>query len=297
MNIKCLLLFVFSLFCYQASVADDEKLGHGSVSLTYQLISVDGFDGTGGEFPIGPVDTHTLNLEVEYTFKNRWTVSAGLPFVRKRYTGPAQDPHNPALHAPPGVESDFVDDGDYHSRFQDFHLGLTYHARYGSFRFDPYVNFGVPSNSYTFFGHAAVGQRLLRSSVGSGFTYLPPFSDFYLHTSIGYEFVEETLGVDISHWRLNGEFGYFVRPNLTTKLFFIGKRGGGLEFPNEINPGDPRWFQHDRLVQHNFHNVGVGVDWAVNEQYNVSLSFMTQTHSEQVHILDYAVNMGVSWGF
>ena len=75
------------------------RKGHGHLSVGYQFISVDGFESNIGKLPIGTVETHTINVELEYYLNDKWSLSAGIPYVKKRYQGPA--PHNPLTLDPP----------------------------------------------------------------------------------------------------------------------------------------------------------------------------------------------------
>jgi hypothetical protein len=86
---------------------------------------------------------------------------------------------------------------------------------------------------------------------------------------------------------------------LTGFTFFILREGNGLEFPDDFPP--PRttewWYQHDRMVQHNYINAGLGMRWALNERYELDLAAMTMVHADQVHVMKYAVNIGLSRSF
>jgi len=270
--------------------------GDGHVSLSYQYISVDGFEGTSGKFDIGTVDTHSINVEVDYALSDRWSVSAGIPWVARRYRGGF--PHQPANLQPPR-DDEFIDDGDYNTGFQDFHLGSSYRLTDGRFQVEPFMRYGVPSHDYPFFGHAALGQNLWHLELGTHLEYFPGLSDFFYRASPSYVFVEETLGQSIDHWRLNLEAGYFLRANLAARAFVLAKQGDGLEFPDDfpLPRSGELWYQHDRLVQHNFVNVGAGLDWGISRDRQASFSIMTMVHADQVHIVEYAVTLAISQAF
>lgn len=282
---------------HAATEQQETEGGHGHYSISYQYISVDGFESSTGKLPIGTVDTHSVNFDVEYALSGKWTVAAGIPLVRKRYRGPG--PHDPLTLEPPRPDVENVDRGDWNTAFQDVHLGVRYLARGGSFRIEPFTFLGWPSHDYPFFGHAAVGQNLWKLEVGSSFTYFPPISDAYYRLNLGYVFVEETLGFSIDHWLMRAEAGYFFSPRLSGRVFVLHKDGHGLKFPDDFPP--PRtselWYQHDRLVKHNYTNVGVGLDWALGDEYRVSSSLMTMTRAEQVHIMEYAITVALSRSF
>ncbi len=279
--------------------AEDEssRAGHGHVSVGLQIIHIDGFEGSGGTIPIGTGDTQSLNFEIDYNLTDRLSVFAGIPFIRKRYKGGF--PHDPLLLDPPRSNVENVDTGSWNTDFQDFHLGMRYLLREGLFSVEPHIALGVPSRDYPFFGHAAVGQQLLKFDVGTTLSWYPGLSDAYYRLDVAYVFVEETLGVDVSHWRISGEAGYFFSRELTGRLFMQLKDGGGLTFPDDFPP--PRttelWYQHDRLVKHNYLNVGVGLDWSLGSRMSLNSSVMTMVWAEQVHDMQYSITFGLSRSF
>lgn len=293
-------LILLTITCWSVQCPAEEqqsRAGHGHISVSYQYISVDSIKVSTGTIPIGPVDTHTLNFELDYNLTDKITLVAGIPFVRKRYQGPL--PHDPLLLVPPRPEIENVDLGDWNTSFQDFHLGVRYLWKESPLIIEPFVFLGVPSHDYPFFGNAAVGQNLLKLDVGASFAYVPPISDAYYQLEIARVFVEETLGVSIDHWRVHAEAGYFFGPRITGRLFVLIKEGKGLDFPDDfpLRPTDERWYQHDRLIKHNYINVGAGLEWSMNDRYRLSTSVMTMTHAEMVHVMDYALNVGLSWSF
>lgn len=282
-----------------ADAADGEsRAGHGSVSVSYQYLSVDGFEGSQGEIDIGTVDTHALYFEVDYHLTDRITVIAGIPYIRERYQG--NFPHDPLALEPPRPNVENVDEGQWNSDFQDFHFGARYLAKAsGRLRIEPFALVNIPSNDYPFFGHAAIGQNLDRIEIGSSFTYVPPISDAYYHVDLGYVFVEETLGVSIDHWNIRLEAGYFFSRELTGRAFILHKDGHGLTFPDDFPPPrtDEWWFQHDRMIKHNFTNFGVGLDWNLDGNYRLSSAVLTMVRAEQVHKLRYAITLGLTYSF
>ncbi|MDX1482555.1 MAG: hypothetical protein R3315_12805 [Woeseiaceae bacterium] len=278
-----------------AQAADEEsRAGHGSYSITYQYIKVDGYEGLNGKSPIGEVYTHTLNFEIDYHITDRWTLVAGIPFVRERYEG--DRPHDPLALDPPRPDVKNVDTGDWNQGFQDFHLGARYLARSGFLSIEPYVYLGIPSHDYEHFGHAAIGQNLWKVDVGSTFLYVPPISDAYYRLDLGYVFVEETLGTNIDHWLIRAEAGYAFSEKINGRVFSIFKNGNGLtsgpaDFPSRTSP---RWFQHDRMLKHNFTTAGVGLDFALSRRHQLSTAVLTMVQQEQVHILEYAFVLSFS---
>jgi hypothetical protein len=299
LNHARLLLAAIAVCSLQVAVGAESgsRAGHGHVSVNFQVIRVDGFQNSVAVSPIGTVDTQSLDLHIEYYLTDRITLSAGIPYVKKRYNGGGQ--HNPLLLDPPRPYIENVDALDWNTDFQDFHVGVRYLAKDGPVMIEPYAYIGLPSHEYAFFGHAAVGQQLFKFDIGTTITWVPGLSNAYYRADVGYVFVEETLGVNIDHWLINGEVGYFFGPRLTGRVFAQLKKGHGLTFPNSFDT--PRtgeqWYQHDRLVKHNFANAGIGLDWDINDKYQLHASALTMIWEEQVHIMEYTFGFGVSRSF
>ncbi|MGI9264458.1 MAG: hypothetical protein ACR2QU_05995 [Gammaproteobacteria bacterium] len=276
------------------STHDDEAGGRGYVSLTYQNINVNRFDTSASEIDIGDVQTHSLFLEFGYHINERWQLQAGIPYVKKRYNGPGR--HDPLTLVPPRPEVAFIDDGNYHSDFQDIFLGVSYLWISDPVIVEPFLRLHIPSNNYPHFGNAAVGQNLWKAEVGVDLTKFMPFSDWYYQFEASYTFVEETLGVNVNHFRVNGEMGYFFNQTFAANLFLQSKHGRGedaTEYPPPNRTGE-RWYQHDRTTRHSFANVGVGADWFFHENYQLSGSVFTTVWGESVHLVDVAWGIEIS---
>jgi hypothetical protein len=283
-----------------ATEIEHEK-GRGQIVLTYQVNATDGFESAIGELPIGSIDTHVLNFELVYALTDRLTIIAGIPYVRKRYNnGPL--PHDPLLLDPPRPYIENVDQGDWNSSFQDINIGAKYRVKEGAFSVEPFVYLGIPSNEYPFYGNAAVGQQLTRLQIGSSLMWYPGLSNAYYRADIGYVFVEETLGVSVNYWNIRAEVGYQFGPRITGRVFGLLKKGSGLAvptdypgFPGQLN--DELWYQHDRMLKHNYMNIGIGLDWALNDQYSLSTNYMTMVWADQVNILEYAFTVSIAREF
>jgi hypothetical protein len=279
----------------------ESRKGSGQIAVAYQVNRTDGFESSIGDLPIGSIDTEVMNFELEYAITDRFTIIAGIPYVRKRYNnGPL--PHDPLLLDPPRPDVENVDDGDWNSDFQDFNFGVKYLAKEGAFSIEPFAYLGMPSSDYPFYGNAAVGQNLKRLQIGSTFMWYPGLSNAYYRADIGYVFVEETLGQSVNYWNIRAEAGYQFGPRFTGRLFGLLKKGSGLSVPDDY-PGFPTaltdelWYQHDRMLKHNYLNVGIGLDWAFNDKYSLSSNYMTMVWADQVNILEYAFTLSLARSF
>jgi hypothetical protein len=290
-SMMCLILG----FLFSASYTYAESRGHYSIS--YQYIRIDGFEGAAGQrIDIGTTDTHTLLLDLDYALTPRWTASIGLPIVRKRYNG--SGPHRLDNLDPP-QDSEQIDDGSFRTDVQDLHLGLRYKWYEGRpWSVEPFVGYSFPTHDYAFYGHAAAGQSLWHLEMGATITYVPHFYDFYVRVSPSYVFVEKTLGQSVNHIRLNAAVGYQFSKSVGARIFVMVKEGEGLDnrdFPEGRTT--QKWYNHDKMVRHNYMNAGVGVDWNYSQDKAVSLTVMRMIHADIVHIMDYAVSLSFSKSF
>ena len=270
------------------------RAGHGDVTLTYQYVHVDGGNAGGVTLDIGTADSHAVNVDLDLALTNRLTASFSVPIIVKRYQG--SRPHNPAFLIPPR-DSKFLDDGTYHGAFQDFSFGLRYLLVDGPLSVEPFFTVSIPTHDYTFFAASAVGQGLNRYQIGSTFSYTPPLDDYFASLSASRVFVERTLGRDIDHWRVDAEVGYFLTANLAARAFALVKQGGGLTAVDFAVRTDELWFQHDRLLKHNFVNVGGGFIWSFDDSRALSLSAMRMVRARDIQRMRYTITVGLTQAF
>src|SRR5262249_15036111 len=98
----------------------------------------------------------------------------------------------------------------------------------------PYIGTVVPSHDYTYYGHAAAGERLRELSVGAyaAKLFINGVPGLFVSGRASYGFVEKV--VDISHNRSTGDFeaGYFVTPWLRGFGMVSGQyTHGGMDLP------------------------------------------------------------------
>jgi len=291
----CGLLLASSAFADGLDTVEDEHVaGSGSIALSYQTIEVNKFDTSVSEVDIGEVLTHSLFVELNYALTDRWLLTAGIPYIYKKYNGPAR--HDPLTLVPPRPDVPFVDDGRYHSEWQDFVLGATYLWIDTPVIVEPFVNLIIPSHDYPHFAQAAIGQNRLKAEFGVDLTKYMPFSDWFYRGGVSYTVVEKTLGVNVNHFRVHGEAGYFFTPHLSASAFVLGKLGNGKDataFPPSART-DEAWYQHDRTTRHNYVNVGATTDWYINDNYMLSVSALTSVWGRSVHMVRLAWTVGLT---
>jgi hypothetical protein len=275
--------------------------GDFSLGLEYQYVRTGDFDSSVGDIDIGNTDSHVMMLSGDYALTDRWTLSASLPYIKKRHKGAL--PHDPAVDLTeyPEADQSLIDDGNYHNDWQDIYLSVSYLAKEGRLSLYPFVSLGLPTNDYPFYAHAAVGRNIWHVPIGVAFDFTPYFSDFSFSGDVAYVFTEESLGVDINHWLINLDARYYVTPALAPRVFLSIKHGSnGLNFPDDFDVtalNDEAWYFHDRTIKHNFVNGGIGIDWVLSEKYVLSASALTMLVPDQVNIVDYGLSFGMTWYF
>ena len=298
-----------------ASPALAQEKGSGSISLEYQYIHSDLFVDDVGEYDYWSTDTKILLLSGDYTFADKWTVFAALPYIEKRFVSEVDwggDPHNPnddwwIDFVPP--DKRFIDDGSYHGGLQDMSVSVSYQALDGPLSLAPYVGYGFPVEDYPFYAKAAIGTNLWTIPVGVNFSYIPYFDDWYVSGNVAYVFSEEPLGINVDYWSVHLSAGYWFRPNFSMNAF-AGLRYviDGLVMPWSFSD-DPTysdypdaydtevWYNHDRVLANRNLNVGVGFTYFFNEKYSVTGSYYTGVWAEQSSETDYALTLGLARHF
>lgn len=268
-------------------LADDAP--RGTLTFGYQGVHTRGsLDGGGNDTPFLAnleTDIHSLTLGIDYRVAGRWSVHAALPFIRKRAVN---DPgaHNANRLVEVHPDSPFLDDGSYHGNWQDWEVGVAYHASLGRFEVRPQLTLLIPSHDYPFFGSAATGQRLRSLLLGFDAERRIGRSNFHYGFGYSYEFVEPVLGTrpNRQHLRLNGRYDF--SPDWSATVFVVGRKGHGLDpgiFPAEAAKGSALWYQHDRLLRHNYGLAGVSVAWRFAEAWTVSASTAGMAWGDSIH--------------
>ena len=268
--------------------------GHGSVALFLQMIEVHEFNTGADDVDIGNASTRSAYFQFDYAVSDRWLLSFGLPYIKKKFDGAPT--HDPLALEPPRPDVPFLDDGQYHGYLQDLLFGVHYLWSSQPLLLQPFVNVLIPSHEYPHFAQAAVGQNLWKVEMGLELTHYLPFSDWYYRLAGSYTVVEQTIGVNVNHFRLNGKLGYFLSPRMSANVFFQAKDGRGdkgTKFPPSNRTGEP-WYQHDRTSKHSYLNLGMGTDWLLGEHYELSASVLTTVWGDTVHLVDWAASLGIT---
>jgi len=285
--------------------SNETAKGHGSVSIGYQNTYINGMflPVPGGEAPIGSVRVQSISFDLDYFFADRWSAHLGIPFIEGRYSG--DSPHcitqapaqcqGAVVPSQPHPESQFLDDGHYHGAWQDWNLGLAYHASVNDYLLTPSITAYIPSHRYTFFAQAAVGQDLQKIEVALDLAHQFELSNLYYRVRLGRVFAERTLGQSIDHNKLDLELGYFLNDRWTVKVFGVGKKGNG--YTGGYDQTTELWYHHDQRAKHNYANLGAGFDYRVNDKYTMSATVQRLVWGQFVFDFKYSVDMRLTREF
>jgi hypothetical protein len=113
--------------------------GEGAITFTYQTLDNTGHRATNGQLlPVATSVDRSLYFEVEYAFTNRFSVTAGLPYVFAKYTD-SNPPPSPIPYLP-------VDQCHcWQSGWQNVGVTARYSLFNGGFGLTTFISAGVPS--------------------------------------------------------------------------------------------------------------------------------------------------------
>lgn len=267
--------------------------GTGTLTLSYQNQYTDTHYFGTHRIDLGHIRLQGLYANLDYSVTDRLGVSVTLPYVAGRYTG--TDPHPNKEH---------IDDGRYHSTFQDFNLDARYHLTARRFAITPFMRTILPSHDYEFFAHSAVGTRLKEVQIGAfvGRRLNPILSDGYFQARYSYGIVERVLGIHHNRSDMDLQAGYFISPRLNLYGLITGFiTHGGLDAPPLSAPrppaNDPIFLHHDQIAHGKMLNLGGGASLAVNDRFDVYGSVIHSVTGTNGHAIKYAVTLGMSWSF
>jgi hypothetical protein len=285
-------------------VTRDPTARRGEIELTYQYSEEQDLDTSNiGVLKTPVLTTQSLDFNVRYALKERWTIEGGLPLISRKWGGDGrlpEDPigaiHDPNAFVPPHPEAKFVDNGRYYTYFQDWRAVGRYLLLRDPVIVEPYLMLGFPATDYPILGSATPGEHVRRQEIGSTFAYRPPFLSWFFSVEIGYQYVEKTLDVNKNATRVDAEIVYFASPKVAVKLFASSKNGHGIPPPLPDLTSDI-FYHHDQLIRHNYINMGLGTDWSLSSRNVLNVSWIQMVHAEDIFHLRGALSVSLSRGF
>jgi len=288
--------------------------GEGSVSFLFQHTFMRDHYFATTPVDRGHIQSDTLLADVTYGVTDKLAVTVGIPWVASRYTGSLPHPYESSVLS--GVRPftpNPIDDGTYHSTFQDFRFDVRYNVTKKGLVLTPFIGSLVPSHDYTYFAHSAAGRNLNELQVGVvGARLLDSLvPGLFVQGTYSYGFTEQVL--DVSHNRslMGLELGYFVTPKLRVLGLANGQvTHGGVDlppppcqlcpapFPTVPNVEPALAFaHHDQIDRVNYLNLGGGATYGITDKVDIFGSLIHTVAQRNGHAIERGISLGLSWSF
>jgi hypothetical protein len=299
----CVVLVFASAATGAAAQAFVPDRGEGAVTVLYQSALVtQHLLASGATVDSGRIDSQGMLLDFNVGLGRKFGLSVGIPYIGAKYDGAAPHllrPNEVALY--PTFKP--LDTGEYHSTFQDFRLELRYGMHKAGWAITPFVTQIIPSHSYEYLSHSAVGRDIYETQIGA---YTARVLDPWLPRTFmqaGYTLgLEQTID-DIPRQRSIATFegGYFMRQSMSIRVFALGSlqiTHGGIDIPNgaRVDLQGLLYINHDRLVRENLFNFGGGVAVSLSDRTDVVASLTRTFWGENGHAQSAAFTFGISTG-
>jgi hypothetical protein len=273
--------------------------GHGTATVAVQQLYISTHtlsDGTHG-FP-GTLTNRSVFLGLDYGLSDRWAINVQLPYKSNMFDGPG-------VHDPDTLDDDhdqhFIDDGEFHSGWQDVRVSLRYQWRSKPWMVTPFIAYGTPTHDYVTFAHSALGtgQWHLQAGVNVGRQFAPPLQNLYFQAGYAYSVMQEVEDRRVNHSTFSGEIGYFFTPKFSMSLLLVGQKTyNGFDFPEDYpNSHDDHFYHHDQNLRNDFWNIGASANYQFNDRYGGFLTYGHTLWGENTHLIDYAYTVGISRSF
>lgn len=273
-----------SSFC-QAIVLDQ---GQWTYATDYQHTFVRyhvGFDGSKAD--LGHIMGNTIRSSASYGVTDRVTIDGDLPFVSAKYIG--TQPHGR------------LDDGTFHSTFQDFHLGARMNLVMRPLFVTPFIRTTIPSHHYQLEGHTAQGRDKVELTPGfyAGRDLGPFLPNAFFEVMASHTWVQRTYIEQTSERlnRTNGsiEIGYYLTPSVTVSVFGTGVRThGGWSFPDHVFQNENEIEEHDRFDKTKDVQTGGSIAYTFRNGVTAYAGYFATVWARTAHDLA-GPTFGVSW--
>lgn len=265
--------------------------GEGTISLGYQHLFIRYHVFSKGQrLDRGHIYSHGLLMDTDYSFTDRLALTIGVPYIAGKYSGP-----NP--HQLP------IDNGAYHSTFQDFRINLRYNITKRPMVITPFFETIIPSHGYEYMAHSAVGTDLREYHVGANFGRRldPVLSNAYFQVRYSYALVERVEGIAPNRSDTEFQFGYFLTPRFS--VLGLGSwhhAHSGLDFTYQVFPGDltlEEFHHHNQIGKTSLLDVGGGASVSLSRSLDMFISLMHSLRVRNGHAHAAVVAVGLSWSF
>jgi hypothetical protein len=273
----------------QASVPDR---GEGTLSVTYQNYDVVGhYDAFGRQNTNGGTQSHALVTELDYGVLDRVGLSLSLPFIASKYTGPPSYFVGPYVTRPGAL-----DNGMYHSAFQDIRIEVRRLWWAGPVPVAPFVGAAFPTHDYETVGEAVPGRhrRDLQFGVNAGVPLDRILPGAYVHGRYAYGAMERIDNLPFTRSNIDLEVGYAA----TARLLVRGLAASQVRQQGpSLDQLAPDWVDHDRFIVPSYVNVGAGVSLSLTPSLDAHALWVGSVAGSNGAHRARTLAIGASFGF
>jgi len=266
--------------------------GEGTVALTYQNYYVTGhFDLLGRKNTNGGTHSKSVIAELDYAVTDTIGLTVSLPFVASKYTGSSSYVVR-GFETFPGP----LDDGSYHSAFQDVHVEVRRAFLAGPVAVAPLVGVTVPTHDYETVGEAVPGRHRREFQLGASLSALldPVLPGTHVGVRYTYAAAERVRGLPYTHSNLDLEAGHGVTSRVSLRgvvSWQIAHKGPTTE---ELASD---WIHHDRLIASDYLGLGGGASVSLPRGTDLYALWVATVSGESGAHVARTLALGASWSF
>jgi hypothetical protein len=248
--------------------------------------------GPGNKLFQGEHYGQSVTVDLDYGIGRGSAVSAHIAHVASKYDGrrPHTDQNGQVVE---------VDNGHYHSTFQDAEMNLRRTVLRRPFLVTPFVGYRFPVQRYATLGHGALGHHLRELRLGGTLARsLSPFlPDAYGLTTYTYALAEREDDHTLHRNGIDMELGYFVTPRLSLKGAASWVRtSGGIEWILTSPDFIEHRFSHDPLANERSWRIGGGAGYVLTPRFTLYLIGFATVSGANTHAMN-TLSTGIGWNF
>ena len=275
--------------------------GDGTVSTLYQYQAdrLHSFSD-GRTKDRGHVYIQAVLLNTDYSITDRLAVSVGLPYIAGKYVG--SSPHLLVRGDPSTAVA--VDNGDYHSGFQDIRLNVRYALTQRALKITPLFQAIVPSHDYPSFGHASIGfnETEYRVGVNVGRRLDPILPKAYVQGQYAFG-MSPVVAANIAPKRSYAEvqLGYLLNRHISFQgatAYTYSHNGINLDYnlyPNNLT--EEQYLNHDRIARVSLLDTNFTAAYQVNRSTNFFVSAGHSFYGTNGHLRFLVTTVGFTKAF
>jgi hypothetical protein len=275
--------------------------GEGTVSLLYQYdIERLHTYSDGQTRDKGHTYFDSLIVNSDFSLTDRLALSVSLPYIAGKYVGAF--PHL-LVRGQPGTAV-ALDNGDFHSGFQDFRVNLRYALTQKALKIVPFFQATLPSNNYSSFGHAAVGfnESEYRVGVNIGRRLNPILPKMFVQGQYAFG-ASPVVAANIAPKRSYGELqlGYLLTRHISIQgSALMTYSHNGVEFDYNLFPGNlttEQYLNHDRIARGSLLDTGGSIAYQANRSTNFFFSLGHSFYGTNGHLRYLVTTVGFTKAF